>query len=221
MRTRKQNTPEQGYVIIQETTRADLLDFENILPPESGSRWYRYKLLRIWIRNNAGSNFSTTAHPHHCMSVASWSGSHSSQPAVCPMESYHWWWSWSLPLVLINKPNTYKKNLPVQYLNNAGCTAAVDVYCWLHRAAFGCAEQLVQGRPTDAYIKYVMKVRLDSWRQFFYTLIFSMFYSHKTHLRPVYLLRDIRVRRTQERILKEQGFIQRSEPHAHPPPPFK
>ena len=41
---------------------------------------------------------------------------------------------------------------------NTGCTVAVDVYCWLHRAAFGCAEQLVQGRPTDAYIKYIMKV---------------------------------------------------------------
>ncbi len=41
----------------------------------------------------------------------------------------------------------------------SGCTVAVDVYCWLHRAAFGCAEQLVQGRPTDAYIKYVMKVK--------------------------------------------------------------
>jgi hypothetical protein len=46
--------------------------------------------------------------------------------------------------------------------NDVGCTVAVDVYCWLHRAAFGCAEQLVQGRPTDAYIKYVMKVR-TSW----------------------------------------------------------
>jgi len=34
---------------------------------------------------------------------------------------------------------------------------AIDVYCWLHKGAFGCAEQLVQGRYTDGYIKYVMK----------------------------------------------------------------
>ena len=38
-----------------------------------------------------------------------------------------------------------------------GCTVAIDVYCWLHKGAFGCAEQLVQGRYTDGYIKYVMK----------------------------------------------------------------
>ena len=39
----------------------------------------------------------------------------------------------------------------------SGSTAAIDVYCWLHKGAFGCAEQLVQGKPTDGYIKYVMK----------------------------------------------------------------
>ena len=38
-----------------------------------------------------------------------------------------------------------------------GCTVAVDVYCWMHRGAFGCAEQLVQGKYTDGYVKYVMK----------------------------------------------------------------
>ena len=38
-----------------------------------------------------------------------------------------------------------------------GQTFAIDVYCFLHKGAFGCAEQLIQGRPTDMYIKYVMK----------------------------------------------------------------
>ena len=39
----------------------------------------------------------------------------------------------------------------------SGCTAAIDVYCWLHKGAFGCAEQLVRGNKTNGYIKYVMK----------------------------------------------------------------
>ena len=38
-----------------------------------------------------------------------------------------------------------------------GQTFAIDVYCFPHKGAFGCAEQLIQGRPTDMYIKYVMK----------------------------------------------------------------
>eukprot|EP00088_Acartia_fossae_P004576 TRINITY_DN1196_c0_g1_i1.p1 TRINITY_DN1196_c0_g1~~TRINITY_DN1196_c0_g1_i1.p1 ORF type:complete len:793 (+),score=169.99 TRINITY_DN1196_c0_g1_i1:75-2453(+) len=46
---------------------------------------------------------------------------------------------------------------PVHVRELKGKTAAIDVYCWLHKGAFGCAEQLVQGKPTDAYIKYVMK----------------------------------------------------------------
>ena len=36
-------------------------------------------------------------------------------------------------------------------------TAAVDVYCWMHKGAFGCAEKLVQGQKTDGYVVYVMK----------------------------------------------------------------
>jgi len=46
---------------------------------------------------------------------------------------------------------------PTHMRQFSGSTAAIDVYCFLHKGAFGCAEQLVQGRPTDAYIKYVMK----------------------------------------------------------------
>jgi len=46
---------------------------------------------------------------------------------------------------------------PVHVREFKGMTCAIDVYCFLHKGAFGCAEQLVQGKPTDAYIKYVMK----------------------------------------------------------------
>jgi len=46
---------------------------------------------------------------------------------------------------------------PVNVGDFKGCTVAIDVYCWLHKGAFGCAEQLVRGEQTDGYIKYVMK----------------------------------------------------------------
>jgi len=46
---------------------------------------------------------------------------------------------------------------PVHVREFKGSTVAVDVYCWLHKAGFGCAEQLAQGKPTDAYVKYIMK----------------------------------------------------------------
>ena len=38
-----------------------------------------------------------------------------------------------------------------------GKTFAIDVYCFLHKGAFGCAEQLAQGKQTDGYVKYMMK----------------------------------------------------------------
>ena len=38
-----------------------------------------------------------------------------------------------------------------------GKTVACDVYCWLHRGAFGCADKLVLGQKTDGYITYCMK----------------------------------------------------------------
>ena len=46
---------------------------------------------------------------------------------------------------------------PVNISQFRGKTFAIDVYCFLHKGAFGCAEQLVQGKPTDGYVKYVMK----------------------------------------------------------------
>lgn len=39
----------------------------------------------------------------------------------------------------------------------SGSTAGIDVYCWLHKGAFGCAEKLVRGQKTDGYVLYVMR----------------------------------------------------------------
>ncbi|KAI5121955.1 hypothetical protein M0805_002026 [Coniferiporia weirii] len=42
-----------------------------------------------------------------------------------------------------------------------GQTLAVDAYVWLHRGAYACAAELVQGRPTRKYVDYCMhRVRL-------------------------------------------------------------
>jgi exonuclease-1 len=46
---------------------------------------------------------------------------------------------------------------PANVKDFVGTTIAVDVYCWLHKGAYGCAEQLARGQPTDAYVKYVMR----------------------------------------------------------------
>ncbi|KAI8612721.1 PIN domain-like protein [Chytriomyces sp. MP71] len=47
----------------------------------------------------------------------------------------------------------------------AGCTVAVDVYVWLHRAAFGCAMDLGLGKKTTAYVGFCLK-RVALLRQF-------------------------------------------------------
>ncbi|XP_067939137.1 exonuclease 1-like [Watersipora subatra] len=39
-----------------------------------------------------------------------------------------------------------------------GCTAAVDVYCWLHRAVYGCVEQIaIAGNDQGQYVAYCEK----------------------------------------------------------------
>ena len=45
-----------------------------------------------------------------------------------------------------------------------GMTCAIDVYCWLHKGAFGCAEQLVQ----------VLKIKggMEQWSLKFYSNLF-------------------------------------------------
>ncbi|KYM86774.1 Exonuclease 1 [Atta colombica] len=39
----------------------------------------------------------------------------------------------------------------------SGGTVAIDSYCWLHKGAFSCAEKLMMGETTDAYVVYCMK----------------------------------------------------------------
>ena len=46
---------------------------------------------------------------------------------------------------------------PVHVKEISHSVVAIDVYCWLHKGAFGCAEKLVQGQPTVGYILYTMK----------------------------------------------------------------
>uniref|UniRef100_A0A182PP82 Exonuclease 1 n=1 Tax=Anopheles epiroticus TaxID=199890 RepID=A0A182PP82_9DIPT len=38
-----------------------------------------------------------------------------------------------------------------------GKCVAIDTYCWLHRGAFGCAERIARGEPTDMHIQYCLK----------------------------------------------------------------
>jgi len=54
-------------------------------------------------------------------------------------------------------PFLQKASRPAKMREFAGTTIAVDIYVWLHKGAFSCAEALAQGRPTDAYVKYVMR----------------------------------------------------------------
>lgn len=54
-------------------------------------------------------------------------------------------------------PFLKKASRPVHVSEFKNSTVAIDVYCWLHKGAFGCAEKLVKGQKTDGYIVYVMK----------------------------------------------------------------
>ncbi|OWB70682.1 deoxyribonuclease activity protein [[Candida] boidinii] len=38
-----------------------------------------------------------------------------------------------------------------------GKTLAIDSYAWLHRSVFACSQDIVLGKPTQAYIKYFVK----------------------------------------------------------------
>ena len=54
-------------------------------------------------------------------------------------------------------PFLKKASRPVNVSELSGKVAAIDVYCWLHKGAFGCAEKLVQNQKTDGYVLYVMR----------------------------------------------------------------
>jgi exonuclease-1 len=44
-------------------------------------------------------------------------------------------------------PFLKKASRPANVSEFSGKTAAIDVYCWLHKGAFGCADKLVQVGP--------------------------------------------------------------------------
>lgn len=46
-------------------------------------------------------------------------------------------------------PFLKKIHVPINIAKFAGCTVAIDAYCWLHKGAFSCAEKLVLGEKTD------------------------------------------------------------------------
>ncbi len=43
---------------------------------------------------------------------------------------------------------------PVHVSAFAGKRAAVDAYSWLHKGVYACAQQLVQGNPTDMCARF-------------------------------------------------------------------
>lgn len=45
---------------------------------------------------------------------------------------------------------------PVHVEEYKGKRVAVDGYCWLHRATYGCSMELCQGTPTNRYITFFM-----------------------------------------------------------------
>ncbi|XP_067844387.1 exonuclease 1 [Heptranchias perlo] len=54
---------------------------------------------------------------------------------------------------------------PIHIKKYKGQTVALDMYCWLHKGAFACADKLAKGEPTDQYVSYCMKFveMLDSF----------------------------------------------------------
>ncbi|XP_055357766.1 exonuclease 1-like [Paramacrobiotus metropolitanus] len=47
---------------------------------------------------------------------------------------------------------------PVNISEFSGAVVAVDGHCWLHRAVYSCAEQLVKGQATTQYVSFCMKM---------------------------------------------------------------
>ena len=43
---------------------------------------------------------------------------------------------------------TRRIHVPDEFI---GCVLAIDVYCWIHRGAYACADKLALGTPTDAH----------------------------------------------------------------------
>lgn len=39
-----------------------------------------------------------------------------------------------------------------------GATVAVDIYCWIHKGAFACAEALALNKPTNQFVAYCLRL---------------------------------------------------------------
>ncbi|XP_069787053.1 exonuclease 1 isoform X1 [Narcine bancroftii] len=54
---------------------------------------------------------------------------------------------------------------PIHIKKYKGQIVALDMYCWLHKGAFACADKLAKGEPTDQYVSYCLKFveMLDSF----------------------------------------------------------
>lgn len=37
---------------------------------------------------------------------------------------------------------------PAHIREYAGCTLAVDSYCWLHKGVYGCSKEIIEGKAT-------------------------------------------------------------------------
>jgi exonuclease-1 len=51
---------------------------------------------------------------------------------------------------------------PVHLSEYAGQTLAIDGYCWLHKAAYGCAMDLAMGKGQDRYALHQQTASIES-----------------------------------------------------------
>jgi exonuclease-1 len=47
---------------------------------------------------------------------------------------------------------------PICVSELAGSTIGVDVYCWLHKGAYGCALALAEGNDSDLYVCFASRL---------------------------------------------------------------
>ncbi len=45
---------------------------------------------------------------------------------------------------------------PICISELAGSTIGVDVYCWLHKGAYGCALELAEGNDSNLYVCFAL-----------------------------------------------------------------
>lgn len=58
--------------------------------------------------------------------------------------------------------NSASMSVNISELTN--CVALVDVYCWLHKAVYGCSEDLYHKKETSYYVDYCL-YKVESLRK--------------------------------------------------------